>query len=274
MAHQLPNKQGDCKMSVKKEANGRRSVQVEVEVPGTPEQAWQAIATGPGVSAWFVPTEVDGRVGGAETTHFGGGMDSVSTITEWDPPYRFVKEGSWGDAPTMATEWTIESRDGGTCIVRVVHSLLAETDDWDDQLTAVESGWPSFFRILRLYLEHFPGQPSSQIQLMAMPPASGAWEKIAGALNLLGAVPGERRDARAGASSLSGVVESVSTAGHPHALLRIDQPAPGTVFASASPAGEQAWVTVSFYFYGDTAASVVARDQPAWKAWMSNLFPS
>ena len=39
-------------MSVKKEANGRRSVQVEVEVPGTPEQVWQAIATGPGVGAW------------------------------------------------------------------------------------------------------------------------------------------------------------------------------------------------------------------------------
>ena len=56
-------------MSVKKEANGRRSVQVEVEVPGTPEQVWQAIATGPGVSAWFVPAEMDGRVGGSVTHH-------------------------------------------------------------------------------------------------------------------------------------------------------------------------------------------------------------
>ena len=28
-----------------------------------------------------VPTEVDGRIGGTETTHFGAGMDSVSTIT-------------------------------------------------------------------------------------------------------------------------------------------------------------------------------------------------
>src|SRR6516164_10911182 len=34
-------------MSVKKEASGRRSVQVEVEVPGTPEEVWQAIASGP-----------------------------------------------------------------------------------------------------------------------------------------------------------------------------------------------------------------------------------
>ena len=28
-------------MSVKKEASGRRSVQVEVEVPGTPEEVWR-----------------------------------------------------------------------------------------------------------------------------------------------------------------------------------------------------------------------------------------
>jgi len=51
-------------MSVKKEPSGRRSVQVETEVPGTPEEVWHAIATGPGVSSWFVPTEmeiVDGK---------------------------------------------------------------------------------------------------------------------------------------------------------------------------------------------------------------------
>jgi hypothetical protein len=158
--------------------------------------------------------------------------------------------------------------------VRVVHSLFAETDDWDNQLTGTESGWPSFFRILRLYLEHFAGQPSSQIQLLAMPAASGAWEKLAGALNLAGAAPGERRDAGDGAPPLSGIVESVNAAGPPHTLLRVDLPAPGAVFATAVPAGKKAWVTVSFYFYGDTAAAVVARDQSAWTAWMTNLFPA
>jgi uncharacterized protein YndB with AHSA1/START domain len=35
-----------------------------VEVPGTPEQVWEAIATGPGTEAWFVPAEIEGRVGG------------------------------------------------------------------------------------------------------------------------------------------------------------------------------------------------------------------
>jgi len=262
-------------MSVKKEANGRRSVQVEVEVPGTPEQVWQAIASGPGVSAWFVPTDADDHVGGTVTSHFGAGMDSVSTITAWDAPHRFVKEGTWGPkSPTVATEWTVEARGGGKCLVRVVHSLFADTDDWDNQLTGIESGWPAFFRILRLYLEHFPGQPSSQIQLMAMPPAAGAWEKLAGALNLAGAAPGERRDAGDGTPPLSGIVEFVNAGGSPYALLRVDRPAPGTVFAAVNPAGKKAWVTVSFYLYGDTAAAVVAHDEAAWSAWMTKIFPA
>ena len=38
---------------------GRRSISLQVEVPGTPQQVWEAIATGPGISAWFVPSQVD-----------------------------------------------------------------------------------------------------------------------------------------------------------------------------------------------------------------------
>ena len=48
-------------MTVYKDESGRRWVQVEVEVPGTPEEVWQAIATGPGISSWFVPTELEER---------------------------------------------------------------------------------------------------------------------------------------------------------------------------------------------------------------------
>jgi uncharacterized protein YndB with AHSA1/START domain len=105
-------------MNAKKDASGRRSVQVEVEVPGTPEEVWQAIATGPGVSSWFVPTEVDERAGGAVVSHFGPGMDAVATATAWEPPRRFTAESrDLGlDAPPLATEWIVEARSGGTCV--------------------------------------------------------------------------------------------------------------------------------------------------------------
>jgi hypothetical protein len=75
-------------MSVKKEASGRRSAQVEIEVPGTPEEVWQAIATGPGISSWMVPAEFeekDGKPVAVKMT-FGPGMDVRSPVTAWDPP--------------------------------------------------------------------------------------------------------------------------------------------------------------------------------------------
>ena len=58
-------------MPVNKDPDGRRWVQTEVEVPGSPEEVWQAIATGPGISSWFVPTEVEERDGGKIVAHFG-----------------------------------------------------------------------------------------------------------------------------------------------------------------------------------------------------------
>src|SRR5262245_60507768 len=156
-------------MPLKKDASGRRSVQVEVEVPGTPEEVWRAIATGPGVSAWFVPTEVEERDGKpvAVRSNFGPGMESLATVTEWDPPRRFAADSQdlGPNAPKVATEWIVEARSGGTCIVRVVHSLFASSDDWDNQLEGWESGWPAFFRLLRLYLTHFRGLRSTAFQL-------------------------------------------------------------------------------------------------------------
>lgn len=83
-------------MSVKKEQSGRRSVQVEVEVPGTPEEVWRAIATGPGILSWFVPTRSEERQGGEQVCTFGPGMDSTSKIREWQPPKRFAAESDMG----------------------------------------------------------------------------------------------------------------------------------------------------------------------------------
>jgi len=166
-------------MPVKKEPSGRRSVQVEVEVPGTPEEVWRAIGTGAGISSWFVPTKLDERVGGKLTCTFAPGMESSATITAWNPPHYSAAEGPLGpNAPTLATEWFVEARSGGTCIVRVVHSLFASTDDWDKQLEDSESGWPAFFHTLRLVLTHFRGQQFAAIHELSMPPGpqSQLWE--------------------------------------------------------------------------------------------------
>ncbi|HZF13218.1 MAG TPA: hypothetical protein VFE33_30875 [Thermoanaerobaculia bacterium] len=106
-------------MSVKTDANGRRWISVEVEVPGTPEQVWEAIATGPGVSSWFVPTRFHTREDGVGvvTSSFGPGMESVAIGTVWDPPRHFAKEspGMTPGSPPLATEWFVEVLSGSTC---------------------------------------------------------------------------------------------------------------------------------------------------------------
>lgn len=264
-------------MSVKKEESGRRSVQVEVEVPGTPEEVWQAIATGPGVSSWFVPTKIEERDGVPVTvvSHFGPGMDAVAKVTAWDPPHRFAAEGEWGPgAPPVATEWIVESRSGGMCVVRVVHSLFASTDDWDDQLAGTESGWPGFFRILKLYLSHFRGQRSAVFQLMGMVPGpeAEAWEALTGSLGLAGAAPGERRSAPAGAPQLAGTVEP-GVEGR-QLLLRLDEPAPGIAHLIAHGMGDQIMLAINFYLYGEDAPAAAERVEPLWRAWMSERFPA
>ena len=237
-------------MSVKKEASGRRSVQVEVEVPGTPEEVWQAIATGPGISSWFVPTEFEERDGKpvAVKLNFGPGMeprcrgDGLGSA----PDVRRGGRGLVRGSPPIATEWSVEARAGGVCVVRVVHSLFASTDDWDNQLEGTESGWPGFFRILRLYLTHFRGQRSALMQWMA--PAAGteaeAWETLTAALGLKGVSVGQRWTAPAGVPALGGVVEPVNQ--NPYdALLRLDKPGPGVAalgavnFPAARHGGDQ-----------------------------------
>jgi uncharacterized protein YndB with AHSA1/START domain len=265
-------------MSVKKEPSGRRSVQVEVEVPGTPEQVWEAIATGPGVSSWFVPTEI--REDGTVVAHMGPGMDAVAKQTAWEPPHRFaaVSQDLGPEAPALATEWIVEARSGDTCVVRVVHSLFASSDDWDNQLESFESGWPGFFAVLRLYLERFRGERCSSFRMMGAAKGAEAeadgWARLTGTLGFAGATAGERLKTKAGAPPVAGTVVRTGDGKHPHGLvLRTDDPAPGIASIKADAICGQVFVMAWFYFYGETAKDAAARAEPLWQAWMNRNFP-
>jgi uncharacterized protein YndB with AHSA1/START domain len=265
-------------MPVHKDASGQRFVQAEVEVPGTPEQVWQAIATGPGISCWFVPSEVDGRIGGAVLSHFGPGMDSVATITAWEPPRRFAAESrdNMGpDDPTVATEWIVEARSGGTCTVRVVHRWFATSDTWDDQFEGHSYGWLAFFRVLRSYLSHFAGQSGAAFQVMGMAPEplAEAWTTLTQALGLAGATVGQRVEVTAGGPPLAGTVEFAGQPAWPQELLvRLDEPAPGLAHLVPHPMDGQVYLSIRFFLYGNRAPEVVERAQAQWQEWLNERF--
>lgn len=265
-------------MPVEKDPSGRRSVQAEVEVPGTPEEVWDAIATGPGITSWFVPTKLDGRVGGTTISNFGPGMDSLATITAWDPPHRFAADSSddMGPGnPTVATEWIVEAKAGGTCVVRVVHSWVADSDRWDGQFEGHTYGWLSFFRVLRLYLAHFAGQHGMPVQVMgvAPEPKEAAWEAWTTPLGLKDALVGQAVRTPADAPALEGTVAWAGQPAWPEELLiRLDAPAPGIAHLVPHPMGGQVYLAMRLFLFGANPAEAAAEAQAAWQGWMDTHF--
>ncbi|HJU40794.1 MAG TPA: hypothetical protein VJ724_14585, partial [Tahibacter sp.] len=69
-------------MPIKKDESGTsRRVEMDLVVPGTPEEVWQALATGPGYTAWFTPTRIDERVGGTVYFDLGSMGSSTGEVT-------------------------------------------------------------------------------------------------------------------------------------------------------------------------------------------------
>src|SRR5262245_8550048 len=200
-------------MPIREDGTGRRWVEMEVLVPGTPEQVWQALATGPGMAAWFVKGEIEPRVGGVFRLDFGQGALTSGEVTVWEPPHRFnYLERDWApNAPPVATAISITSHAGDQCVVRMVHSLFTSLDDWDDQLEGFEQGWPAFFAVLRIYLARFAGADAASFVAATSTSTDSlsAWLHLGEALGLLGANFGERRATSAGPEPWSGIVELV-----------------------------------------------------------------
>jgi uncharacterized protein YndB with AHSA1/START domain len=132
-----------------------RTVDLEVTVPGTPEQVWDAIATGPGISAWLQPTRVGEHVGGEFAFDMGAGFSQGGTVTAYDAPERFATETIWPageETTTLATEWLVATRDEGTCVVRMVMSGFGHGDGWDDEIDALREGMAVALEGLRVHL--------------------------------------------------------------------------------------------------------------------------
>jgi uncharacterized protein YndB with AHSA1/START domain len=253
-------------------------LEFSVEVPGTPEQVWQAIATAKGMSAWFLPTELEEREGGSLHFAMGPEMGSDGHVTAWDPPRRIAYEEDWAalmgkdpdELSPLTSEFLVEAQSGGTCIVRVTSSGFGTGAAWESEFwEEMAPNWLPFFDNLRLYLAHFPGQEATQLEVTASHPgdAVALWSTLHDALGL-----GEE----GAAVEVLGATGTVERVGHRQTLVRLTGPVPGmlSVFTYGEAEGTAegtATAGVRAYLFSADAADYVQREEPAWQAWLNGL---
>jgi len=134
----------------------------------------------------------------------------------------------------MIDEYTIERRDGRT-VLRLVCSGIPDAPEWDGFYNGTDTGWGSFFRTLRHYLEHHRGQPRTTIKVIGKLTGSleDTWTRLRAAVEPLGTV----------------VFEKAPT------MLEVSIPEIGEAYLAhtASPAGGSNYVYTMLSVYGKNA---------------------
>ena len=154
-------------------------IEREVVLPATPEQVFAAVTTG--TAGWLFPTPPVAE----------GQPPEGSTLTAWEPPHH-VAVRTEADGWFNALEHIIESRDGGTALVRYVHSGIF-VDDWDNQYDGASKHTDFYMHSLGQYLQFFAGKPVTYVAVDG-PAASGS----PGAVTTLAAALGLGTDATVG----------------------------------------------------------------------------
>lgn len=242
-----------------------RRLEKSVELDASPEEVWEAVATGPGIATWFVPHEVEPREGGAVSADFGGGFQGTGRVTAWEPGRRLAYDSTEGGG--HAFEFLVEGRDGGGTVLRFVQSGFSG-DDWEAEFDSFDAGWDLFFDNLRAYLRHFAGQPVQNALAMGWTSggASAVWPVLHAALGLAGPPAlGETVTLTPdGPPPVTGVVDVVSPE-----FLGIRSADGLHRIGAEGEAG--CGVSAYHYFYGAPvdAKAVTA----AWQEWLTRLFP-
>jgi uncharacterized protein YndB with AHSA1/START domain len=235
----------------------QRTIDLSVQVPGCPEEVWAAVATGPGISSWFVPTVVAEHEGGPVTMDFGSFGTQTAKVTAWEPPRRVVFSS---DQPPLAYEWLVEATDADGCVVRLRNSGYGTDAGSDADVDGMTEGWRLFLANLRLHLTHFRGLRARALVPVGTLPGPNA-AAFATLCRTLG-VPDDLRPGDPLTTSGAGVPRLTGTVVEAHRkpkvsnyLLLLDEPAPGTGFLAAEGDGDAVAVSLYHYLYveGDQA---------------------
>ena len=221
----------------------------EVELPATPEAVWEAVATGPGTASWLFP----------ESTN-------PDDIVESDRPHKFAVRTEGEGGSFNALEFVIEAREGGTAVLRYVHSGVLDDDGWDWQYDAASTHTDFYLHTLAQYLEHFSPTTATYVgggpDGINGPDASSAPDAFETLKSTLGAsAEGDRVTVPIGGGD--GVVDYVNDK---FLGVRTDD-------ALYCFFGRNAWslpVGVSVHHFGNGIDPDAAGD--AWRDWLAGVY--
>ncbi|MDP2438183.1 MAG: hypothetical protein Q8P67_20765 [archaeon] len=125
-------------------ASANVDLELQVKLHKSVDEAWELIATGDGLSSWFVPTTVIPESGGSVTLHFSEGCCGALPIVVWDPPNR-IRFGAAENAPGRAHDFSIVEHSPGVCIFTLKDSGVEAA-----QQDVTRAGWAGFLANLEL----------------------------------------------------------------------------------------------------------------------------
>ncbi|MGW0521940.1 SRPBCC family protein [Crossiella sp. NPDC003009] len=228
----------------------------EVELAATPQQVWDAIATGPGMEAWFMSQPAP----------------DAGACEVWQPPAHLsITTPAGPDGSFHAFEYLIEAKDGGSTVLRFVHSGFLG-DDWDAEYEGLTSrGWDMYLHTLAEYFRHFAGRPA--VYLTAEGPEASAkpeaWPVLLRGLGLdHEPALGERvRLTPAGLPPIEGVVDWVEEPDGDFLAVRTED----GLYRFHGRAALGMTIAVGHHVY--TPVDRAAADE-AWARWLHGLYPA
>ncbi|HEV3001243.1 MAG TPA: SRPBCC domain-containing protein [Solirubrobacteraceae bacterium] len=224
----------------------------KVVLEATPAEVWHMVATGPGLSSWFVPHELEPRKGGRGRADFGGGTYAEGRVLVYQPGKRIVfgseriarDVGAEPDhEPDARMEFWIAAdghddpaefpggafrgigdvrgrrRKPGTPRTTLYFRQQGFPEEGQE---VYEEGWDLYFYTLTEYFRHFRGKTALTTSALVVAPVERkeAFATVAKALGVDGdADEGDRLSLRAGRrSEVDGVVDLRMSANHIEAL--------------------------------------------------------
>jgi uncharacterized protein YndB with AHSA1/START domain len=238
----------------------------EIQVDATPDEVWEAIATGTGMDAWFMGSnEIEPREGGLARTEGSSGWAVESTVTTWDPPNRFAyRTGEGEDGSLHSFEYVVESHERGNTAVRWIHTGFLGDDNWEAEYEGMSEGDPMYLHQLGQYLTYFRGRRATPIEAVGPKVADRdqAWATYRRGLGLEAhpELGDEIRLTPEGFEPIEGVVDYLS----PSFLgVRTDDALYRFIY------GFDGTVVLGHHLYSDVDGE---QTQRAWGSWLTGLF--